>query len=83
MWEKSEREMLKRHLSARIETEPLAEAILNVMEEQKADVGYRWAMHNALMLWLDFLETELHQGISNSLAALVVKGEIPAEPLSF
>jgi hypothetical protein len=82
-WTKSEREIVKRHLSAWIETVPLAEAILNTMEEQKADIGYRFAMFNARKLWLDFLETELHQGLSNSLAALVDKGEIPAEPLPF
>jgi hypothetical protein len=82
-WTKSESEMIKRHLSGWVGTEPLAEEILDVMQEQKADVGYRFALHNARKLWLDFLETELHSGISNSLAALVDKGEIEVESLPF
>jgi len=82
-WTKSEREMIERHLWGWIEERPLVEAILDVMEEQGADVGYKFALHNARKLWLEFLERELHQGLSNTLAALVDKGEIPAETLPF
>ncbi len=82
-WTKSEREMVKRHLSGWIETVPLAEAILDVMEEQKADIGYSEAINNARKLWLDFLEAELHSGISNSLDKLVLNGEIEVESLPF
>jgi hypothetical protein len=75
--------MVKRHLSGWITTEPLLEAILETMEEQKANVSYSEAINNARKLWLDFLKTELHSGISNSLTALVDKGEIKVEPLPF
>ncbi len=82
-WTKSEREMVKRHLSGWIETVPLAEAILDVMEEQKADIGYSEAINNARKLWVDFLETGLHSGLSDSLDSLVLKGEINVESLPF
>ena len=35
----------------------------------------------AKKLWLDFLETELSGGLSNSLAALIEAGRIKSEPL--
>jgi hypothetical protein len=82
-WTKSEREVIERHLSAWIETTSLAEAILDVMEEQKANVGYRYALCSAKTLWLEFLEGDLHQGLSHSLIRLVDKGEIEAETLPF
>ena len=72
------REMWLKELAAWIETKPLAEEILETMEEQEV---VEITLENAKKLWLDFLGTELHSGISNSLAALVEKGEIPAEPL--
>ena len=69
------REMLIREIAEWIETEPLAEAITDTLEEQEAEV----TLENAQKLWLDFLETGLHSGICYSLAALVDKGEIKSE----
>lgn len=73
------REVWLKELAEWIETEPLAEEILDTLEEQAAEV----TLENAQKLWLDFLEHELHSGISNSLVSLVDKGEIQAEPLPF
>jgi hypothetical protein len=70
---------VKVQLKAWLETWPLVEEIIDTMQEQEAEV----TLENARKLWLNVLETELHTGISNSLAALVDKGEIKAEPLPF
>ena len=82
-WTKSEKEMVKKYLVSWIKREPLAEAIVEAMEEQKADIICVETLNNARKLWLDFLTTELHSGLSNSLAALVDKGEIEVESLPF
>ena len=70
------REVWEKQLSGWIETQPLAEAVLDTMEDQLAEV----TLENAKKLWLDFLETELARGLSNSLAALIEGGKIPSEP---
>lgn len=77
-WTKEQREAVKRHLSGWIETEPLVEAILDTMEQQKADVDFRFALRDAKELWLEFLERELLGGLSHSLIRLVDNGEIEA-----
>ena len=71
------REIWQKELAEWTETDPLAEEILDIMEEQLVEV----TLEDAKTLWLDFLGTELHQGISNSLAALIDRGKIKAEPL--
>jgi hypothetical protein len=73
------REMWLKELAEWIETQPLAGEILDTLEDQEAEV----TLENAKKLWLDFLETELNSGLSNSLAALVDAGKIPTEPLPF
>jgi len=73
------REVWLKELAAWLETEPLAEDIFDTLEDQAAEV----TLENAKKLWLDFLETELHSGLSNSLTALVEKGTIKAESLPF
>jgi hypothetical protein len=64
------REVWEKQLAEWIETQPLAEAVLDTMEDQLAEV----TLENAKQLWLDFLETELARGLSNSLAALIEGG---------
>ena len=70
------REVWEKDLSEWIETQPLAEVAMETLEEQLAEV----TLENAKKLWLDFLETELARGLSNSLAALIEGGKIPSEP---
>ena len=70
------REVWEKDLSEGIEKQPLAEVVLETLEEQLAEV----TLENAKKLWLDFLETELARGLSNSLAALIEGGKIPSEP---
>jgi len=70
------REVWEKDLPEWIETQPLAEVVLETLEEQLAEV----TLENAKKLWLDFLETELARGLSNSLAALIEGGKIPSEP---
>jgi len=78
-WTKRKRKMIQRHLWAWLEERPLVEAIIDTMEEQLAEA----TLEGAKKLWLHFLEKELHNGLSNSLVALVDKGDIKAEPLPF
>ena len=75
----SVREMWEKELAGWIETQPLAEAILETLEEQKAEV----TLENAKKLWLDFLGWELAGGLSNSLTALVEGSKVNAKPLPF
>ncbi len=62
-----------------LDSRVIAEAVIEVLEKQKAEV----TVDNAKRIWLDFLETELPEGLSNSLAALVEQGFVKAESLPF
>ena len=73
------REVWEKELAEWIETQPLAEAVMETLEDQLAEV----TLENAKKVWLDFLETELGRGLSNSLAALVDGGKVKAKPLPF
>lgn len=73
------KEVWEKQLAEWIETQPLAEAVLETLEEQLAEV----TLENAKKVWLDFLETELARGLSNSLAVLIEGGKIPSEPIPF
>ena len=72
----SVREVWEKELAEWIEPQPLAEAVLETLEEQLAEV----TLENAKKLYLDFLETELPRGLSSSLAALIEGGKIPSKP---
>ena len=73
------REVWEKQLSGWIETRPLAEAVLDTLEEQEAEV----TLENTKKLYLDFLGAELSGGLSNSLAALIEGEKIPARALPF
>lgn len=56
-----------------IDTGVLADHVFEHMEEV---VGVKPTFKNAQKVWLDFLETELHEGVENSVDALVERGEL-------
>ena len=54
------------------DTTVLARAILETLEEE----GAKPTVENAKAVWLDFLETELPDGLVGSVRALIDKGEL-------
>jgi len=54
------------------DTAVLARTILELLEEE----GAKPTVKNAKAVWLDFLETELSDGLVKSVRALIDKGEL-------
>ncbi len=54
---------LKTAVAAWIETYPLAEALVDIMCECAEQPGEEMTLDNAKKLWLNFLETELSDGL--------------------
>jgi len=56
-------EAVQKEVADWIDTNVLAENILEYLEEE----GFQPTVENAKKLWLDFLGTELHEGIKSVL----------------
>lgn len=56
-------ETVQKELADWIDTDVIAENILEHLKEE----GFEPTVENAKKLWLDFLETELHEGIKGVL----------------
>jgi hypothetical protein len=66
------REETQKQVAEWIDTDAIAEAILDVLEDEGIEV----TADNAQKVWLDFLGTELNEGLDGSVHALAEKGEI-------
>ena len=63
---------MQEQLAEWIGTDPIAEELVDVMEEQ----GIPLTFENACAIWLDVLKTELWQAITKSAQALIDREEI-------
>jgi len=66
------REEIQKQVAEWIEKDAIADAILDALE----DDGFEVTAENAQKVWLDFLGTELNEGLQGSVDALAEKGEI-------
>jgi hypothetical protein len=66
------REETQKQVSDWIDTNAIADAILDTL----SDEGIEVTADNAQKVWLDFLGTELNDGLQGSVSALAEKGEI-------
>lgn len=55
-----------------LDADVIADAILEQLREQ----GKKPSFDNGKAVWLDFLETELSDGLENTIIALIQKNEI-------
>jgi len=62
----------KAKLADWIDADVIADAILEQLQEQ----GKKLNFENGKRVWLDFLETELSDGLENTIIALIQKNEI-------
>jgi len=63
---------IQEQLADWIDANVIAENILEALEEEAVEP----TVENAQKVWLDFLYTELGDGLDNSVRALIGKGEI-------
>lgn len=66
------REETEKQVADWIDTAVIADAILTKLEDEGIEV----TADNAQKVWLDFLGTELNNGLQGSVNALADKGEI-------
>lgn len=66
------REETQKQVADWIDTAAIADVILDALE----DDGFEVTAENAQKVWLDFLGTELNEGVQGSVDALAEKGEI-------
>jgi hypothetical protein len=66
------REETQKQVAEWIDTNCIADAILDALEDEGLEV----TAENAQRVWLDFLATELNEGLEGSVEALAEKGEI-------
>jgi hypothetical protein len=66
------REETQKQVAEWIDTAAIADTILDKLE----DKGLEATVENAQKVWLDFLATELNEGLEGSVEALAEKGEI-------
>lgn len=55
-----------------VDTSTLADEVKDTLEE----AGVKPTLENMQKVWLNFLETELHNGVDNCVDALKDKGEL-------
>jgi len=66
------REEIQKQVAEWIDTATIADAILDALQDEGLEV----TAENAQKVWLDFLGTELNEGLQGSVDALAEKGEI-------
>lgn len=66
------REEVQKQVAEALDTDVIAEAILDALEEEKVEL----TADNANKVWLDILYTELPDALRRSVSALAEKGEI-------